>query len=379
MRKKNRLKIGVDVDDVLYLCNQHAIDLLARERNIDGLDIFDIDAWGSGSANPLLDERLAYFSRPDFVAGKPVIPGAQEFISQLCERGEVFFVTAVGKSCMNERASRLVKDFPQVPERNIIIGARKDLVSLDILLDDGAHNILGSNAKYPVLFRRPWNNNLTGLLAVNSYADFLRLVDQISGQGSETLPDLADGGIVWDDAHYRLSTSGLYSATSAGFDIYDAAAALRYCRSEGLRVIKMYPVLGTGPDNFAFTQLHTTLILENNDNTVDRPYNDYLFIAATRGILSAVLHIVLLIVCAVLGWKHRKSAYGWILGAAGGAVLLYSLTALVGISVLTVAPLFWMLLGILAGEPLTEPIPSKKTADSKQKKQKKAKPAKAEA
>ncbi len=166
-----------------------------------------------------------------------------------------------------------------------------------------------------------------------------------------------DGGILWDDSFYRLSTSGLYSAADADFNIHDASAAISYCWSEGIRVIKKYPVLGTGPDNFAFTQLHTSLVLQANVNSVDRPYNDFLFIAATRGILSMVLHIALLIVCAVLAWKHRKAAYGWMLAAAGGAVLLYSLTALVGISVLTVAPLFWVLLGILAGEPIADAPP----------------------
>ena len=195
MKRKQLLKIGVDVDDVLYLCNQHAIDLLSRERDIGDLDIYDIQSWGESGSKSILDERLAYFSKPEFVLSQPLIPGAQDFIARLCQRAEVFFVTAVGKNCMNERASRLVKDFPQVPERNIIIGSRKDRISLDVLLDDGAHNILGTSAKYPVLFRRPWNNNLTGLLAVNSYDDFLRLVDQIDGKG-EVFSGFRRSGVV---------------------------------------------------------------------------------------------------------------------------------------------------------------------------------------
>lgn len=196
MRQRERLKIGVDVDDVLYLCNQHAIDMLALDRNIDGLDIFDIEGWGAGNAKSVLDERLAYFSKPEFVLSQPLIPGAQDFIEKLSRKAEVFFVTAVGKNCMNERAQRLIRDFPCVPERNIIIASRKDLVSLDVLLDDGAHNILGTSARYPVLFRRPWNNNLTGLLAVNSYDDFLRLVDQIDTRGPEVFSGFEKGGVV---------------------------------------------------------------------------------------------------------------------------------------------------------------------------------------
>ena len=196
MKKRTLLKIGLDVDDVLYLCNQHAIDLLSQEKKINGLDLYDINSWGVSNINPILDQRIAYFSDPNFVANQPLIEGAQDFVSKLCKKGEVFFVTAVGKDCMNERARRLIKDFPEVPERNIIIGARKDLVRLDILLDDGAHNIIGSNAEYPVLFRRPWNNNLTGLLAVNSFSDFLVLIDQIIGRTETAKQSFADGGLI---------------------------------------------------------------------------------------------------------------------------------------------------------------------------------------
>lgn len=192
--KRKALRIGVDVDDVLYNCNQHAIDLLCEDNVCSPMSIYDISSWGpSGS---MLDARIAYFSRADFVENQPILPGAQEFIHKLSQRGEVVFTTAVGGSCMSARAQRLMQDFPEVPERNIMIGARKDLLSLDFLLDDGAHNILGSNAKYPVLFRRPWNDRLTGLLSVNSYDDFIRLVDQIGGYSFPQKFDLSKGGVI---------------------------------------------------------------------------------------------------------------------------------------------------------------------------------------
>lgn len=192
--KHRQLKIGVDVDDVLYDCNRHAINLLCSERSCSPLSIYDITSWGQ--VGNLIDERVAYFSRPDFVENQPILPGAKAFIRALCERGEVFFATAVGGSCMSARAERLHADFPEVPERNIMIGARKDILSLDILLDDGAHNILGSSAKYPVLFRRPWNNHLTGLLAVNAYNDFLHLVDQIRSVTPAAAHDFSEGGVI---------------------------------------------------------------------------------------------------------------------------------------------------------------------------------------
>lgn len=192
--KKYRLQIGLDVDDILYDCNAYALDRLNREEAMDPpLDIEDIRGWGEkqGAA----DRRIRYFSDPDFVTSQPILAGAKEFVSKLCRVAEVFFVSAVPAACMSARALRLRKDFPEVPEENILLGTRKDLVRLDILLDDGAHNISKSPATYPVLFRKPWNRHLSGLLSVNSYDDFLHLVD-ILREASDIKPDLKAGGVI---------------------------------------------------------------------------------------------------------------------------------------------------------------------------------------
>ena len=62
---------------------------------------------------------------------------------------------------------------------NILIGARKDLLNADMMLDDAPQNLDGANTRYPVLFRQPWNYGKTGLLSVSTYAEFLTLVDLI--------------------------------------------------------------------------------------------------------------------------------------------------------------------------------------------------------
>ena len=178
---------------------------------------------------------------------------------------------------------------------------------------------------------------------------------------------LYDGGILYDDGNYRLSVCGPYTAAAPhDFDIYDAGSVLKFARSEGVRVIKKYPVLGTGPDNFSYMQLHSSMILLQNQNIVDRPYDDFLFIAATRGIPSLVLHLLLLGVCAYLAWQKRKTDCAPMILAAACAAALYSLTSLAGISVLTVAPVFWMLLGITAGSVIAPKQP-REPAEKKKK------------
>ena len=193
--KKYRLQIGLDVDDILYECNEYALELLNRKENIHPpLTIHDIRSWGGNAGR--VDDRLRYFSDPDFVASQPVLKGAQEFVRKLCEVADVFFVSAVPPACMSARAMRPAADFPEVPTANILLGHRKDLVHLDILLDDGAHNIERSPASYPVLFRKPWNTHLSGLLSVTTFEDFLHLVDMLRHSYTDARPDLTGGGVI---------------------------------------------------------------------------------------------------------------------------------------------------------------------------------------
>jgi guanylate kinase len=65
-----------------------------------------------------------------------------------------------------------------------------------VLLDDGAHNIFSTPAKYPVLMRRPWNQNITGALAVNNYDEFLSLVKQIKERYVEKPFDKNKPGVI---------------------------------------------------------------------------------------------------------------------------------------------------------------------------------------
>ena len=191
--KKYRLKVGIDCDDVLYRCNEYAIQKLNEEKGYD-LNVNELKSWGVSGTK--FDERVSYFKDPEFYRTQPLFDGAVEFIKELSQKAEIFFVTAVPSNCMSVRATRIIEDFsPYIKPSNIIMAERKDLVRLDILFDDGSHNILNTPATYGVLMRRPWNENLSGNLSVNSYEDFLHIVDLICNSYSET-PDLSNGGIV---------------------------------------------------------------------------------------------------------------------------------------------------------------------------------------
>lgn len=193
--RKYRLRVGLDVDDTIYECNSYALSIInSRHPDEEPVSINEITGWGHYGRHS--DERMALYGEPEFVRTQPIIPGAQKFVHELSRLADVFFITAVPPACMTARAERLRGDFPEIPPENIIIGTRKDVMAVDILLDDAAHNISSSRAAYPVLFRKPWNTDMSGLLAVNSYDDFLHLCKIVRSSFTEKAPDLSNGGVV---------------------------------------------------------------------------------------------------------------------------------------------------------------------------------------
>lgn len=179
MKRKFRLSAALDIDDLLMECVPYAIRLANEKYKFDPpLTIYEVDRWGKLGTRA--DVIFEFFNDPEFFRTQPVIDGAREFVRKLSEKAEVFVSTSVYPEFMSIRARRIMEEFPDIPADHIYMGSRKDKIDVDILFDDGMHNVFRSNAAYPILMRRPWNKDATGMLAVNTYDEFLKLVDIIA-------------------------------------------------------------------------------------------------------------------------------------------------------------------------------------------------------
>ena len=179
MDRSFRLSTALDVDDLLLECVPYAIRLANEKYHFDPpLTIHEVDRWGKlGTRADVIFELM---DNPDFFRNQPPIKGAKEFVCKLSQMTEVFVTTAVWPPYMTLRFQRILEEFPEIPQNHILIGSRKDKIDVDILFDDGLHNVVNSTAPYPILMRRPWNQEATGLLAVNNYDEFLKLVETIA-------------------------------------------------------------------------------------------------------------------------------------------------------------------------------------------------------
>ena len=179
MGRRFRMSTALDVDDLLMECIPYAIRLANEKYKFDPpITIYEVDRWGK------LDSRadiiFEFFDDPDFYRNQPVIQGAREFVRKLTKMTDVFVSTSIPPKYMGIRAERIMAEFPEIPPEHIYMGSRKDKLNVDILFDDGMHNVFKSNAAYPILMRRPWNQSATGMLAVNNYDEFLKLLEVIT-------------------------------------------------------------------------------------------------------------------------------------------------------------------------------------------------------
>ena len=189
MNRKFRLSTALDIDDLLMECIPYAIRLANEKYQFDPpLTIYEVDRWGKlGTRADVIFE----FFTEEFFRTQPVIKGAKEFVRKLSQMTEVYVCTSVYPEYMSIRIQRIMEEFPEIPQDHIYMGSRKDKINVDILFDDGMHNVFQSNATYPILMRRPWNQDATGMLAVNTYDEFLKLVEVIA-EGYNLKPNQID-------------------------------------------------------------------------------------------------------------------------------------------------------------------------------------------
>ena len=172
------MSTALDVDDLLMECIPYAIRLANEKYKFDPpITIHEVDRWGKLGTRA--DVIFEFFDDPEFFRTQPVIAGAKEFVRRLSRLTDVFISTSVPPKYMGIRAERIMEEFPEIPPEHIYMGSRKDKLNVDILFDDGMHNVFRSEAAYPILMRRPWNQGATGMLAVNNYDEFLKLVEVI--------------------------------------------------------------------------------------------------------------------------------------------------------------------------------------------------------
>lgn len=145
---------------------------------------------------------------------------------------------------------------------------------------------------------------------------------------------IRDKAIAYYDAFFRLYIVTNYSVSN---DQSLYAVGLE----KSLYFIKEHPILGIGPDLIAKYQMANE---ELSLCSIDRSYNEIVYVAATRGIPAAIAFVVFLAASV-------KSSFGKVKGgewqdkAVFIAIAAYIVQSFFSFSSILCAPIFWMLCG----------------------------------
>ena len=227
-----------------------------------------------------------------------------------------------------------------------------------------------------ILIKKRPKVRLLSVLAVILAAALGIFIAGTAKSGSNDGYHLYDGYILWsDDAFQRLSSSGNYNPETVDIeDTYDVYTCLT---EKTIDIIKDAPAVGTGPEQLVYPQLYTRSVLPEsaapvdyisyNKGTFDKNYNEYLYTAATRGIPSAVLLILILLSAVSIGRKKLREdesgiSTGFFLITVCG-ILMFIITC----SNITFSPIFWVCAGLTCAGFKPAPVVRKsKAAPAKQ-------------
>lgn len=182
------------------------------------------------------------------------------------------------------------------------------------------------------------------LAVIASFAAIFGIVFAVQGINlmDTTINDvdfIRDKTIAYSDAYNRLFIIGSPSPLNPKTH-WEISA------ERSLSMIKEHPILGVGPDLMAKLQVNDMKLMTDS---LDKSYNEYLFIAATRGIPSLIVYLVLLFTTFGQLFKGMKKFAAdrekWFRPAVLTAVIAYSVQAFFSASAVTVAPFFWLLMG----------------------------------
>lgn len=159
---------------------------------------------------------------------------------------------------------------------------------------------------------------------------------------------IRDKAIAYFDAYFRLFIV-------VGYSPVDTRSLYEIAWSRSIDIIKENALLGVGPDCMAKYQINSS---EQLVNIIDRSYNEYLYIAATRGIPSLIAFAAFAVMTLVRGVKNltkfSENKNNWYIPAIIVSVGAYLVQAFFSASTVSTAPLFWLLAGILCAKKIEE-------------------------
>jgi 5'(3')-deoxyribonucleotidase len=140
----------------------------------EAVTVNDLVGKGLWEVAPLdRQQRLrAFLDAEDFFEDLPLMPGAQQVLSDLSGRFEVFIATQAMTvpNSLGPKYRWLQRHFPFIPPTNYIFCGNKSILRADFLIDDLPRNLLRFEGQ-GLLYTAPHNLAATGFTRVNDWQE----------------------------------------------------------------------------------------------------------------------------------------------------------------------------------------------------------------
>ena len=178
------MRILIDMDDTIELL----LEAWVRKANaLYGRDVKceDVKEWDVTKAYPGLTHEEVYgvLKDPDFWYTVEPAPGAVKGVKKLMEEHDVYIVTVTPYDEIAPKMENLIfRRFPYITWDRVIITGNKRLISADVMIDDGPHNLIGAACE-KILVDAPYNREFDekayGMTRVRTWDEILDAIERI--------------------------------------------------------------------------------------------------------------------------------------------------------------------------------------------------------
>ncbi len=181
------LTILIDMDDVLQDLIGNWVNVLNTKfgTNVGVEDIID---WNIENFFPNVsrEELFSTLRDPNLWYSLKATPGAQETVKQIIKDGHtVRVVTASHYIGLPAKIEHFLSLYPFLSWKDIIIAYDKSVISGDVIIDDGVHNLKTAICPHKMLFERTHNLSydaeVNGITRVKSWDEVYDIILKIGG------------------------------------------------------------------------------------------------------------------------------------------------------------------------------------------------------
>ena len=157
--------IGIDIDNTLVNTAESVVDYINKRLPIK-LDINNINQYWIENSLPEQYRWIVKTAFTDSSMWKNVrmIPDSAKFVEKLYNDGnDIYFVTSSLPENTKKKINHLSRNLPfltrEFIQNHTININNKQLLSLDILIDDCLDNLVGKRSYVSICLAYPWNNH----------------------------------------------------------------------------------------------------------------------------------------------------------------------------------------------------------------------------